>query len=137
MINRDSHDCDVISYREGATEWSLDDVGLSRDDAVATMLLRAVRWGDWDAVPFIKAITTGADPEEPYWVNDSVTAAERHVECHPACFRIVRSTGDGPRTLPPVPGPDAYDQFEARKVEAMRAATGTEQQTTVPGTTSA
>ncbi|MEW2068434.1 hypothetical protein [Streptomyces sp. NPDC007346] len=117
-VSQDSHDYDVISYIEGATEWGLDDVGLSRDEAVAAMLLRAFRWGDWDAVPFIKAITTGAhDPEEPYWVNDAFTAAERRAECHPACFRIVRSNDDGKPAPPPIPAPDAFGQFEARKVE--------------------
>ncbi|MFE3378786.1 hypothetical protein [Streptomyces anulatus] len=123
----DHDDYDVVSYIEEATEWSLDDVGLPRDEAVAAMLLRAFRWGDWDAVPFIKAITTGThDPEAPYWVNDSATAAELHTERHPACFRIVRSTDDGEPALLPVPAPDAYGQFEGRKVEAMRAVTGTE-----------
>ncbi|WP_228994737.1 hypothetical protein [Streptomyces sp. DH8] len=130
-LPQDNHDYDVISYVEGADKWGLDDVGLARDEAVATMLLRAFRWGDWDAVPFIKAITTGAhDPEVPYWVNDSATAAERRVERRPACFRIARSVDDGKPALPPTPAPDAFHQFEARKVEALRRTNGAEQQST-------
>lgn len=127
MINRSGRDdYDVTSYVEGGTAWGLADVGLDRDEAIAAMLLRAFRWGDWDAVPFVKAIVSGThDPEVPYWVNDSSSAHERRTERHAACFRIARS-GDGGEWSPPaIPGPGAWDEFEQSKIDAMRAGHGT------------
>ncbi|MFD3844765.1 hypothetical protein ACFWVB_02595 [Streptomyces microflavus] len=132
VINSTAYDeYDVISHVEGAITWSLDDVGLDRDEAIAAMLLRAFRWGDWDAVPFVKAITTGThDPEDPYWVNDSAAAAELRTERHAACFRIVKSSDNGELALPPIPAPDAFDQFEAQKIEALRGFRSADQQAT-------
>ena len=91
--NDKEQDYDVLSWQPGDSKWGLADVGLSRNSAIAHMVLRATRWGDWGGAYLLTDILDGrADPETPHRVPDE--EFERA-----AWFCIVRS--DGP--LPPLP----------------------------------
>ena len=67
------------TYRDGttvrrATKWGLDDVGLSREGAIADMVMRAMRHVEWTGNALLRDILKGkADPERPYLINDEET----------------------------------------------------------------
>ena len=71
-------DYDVMSLRSAwkndkgvhDTEWSLADVGIPRETAIAHMVMRAMRLNEWAGVDFLEAILKGADPEKPYLIRD-------------------------------------------------------------------
>jgi len=52
------------------TEWSLCDVGIPRETAIAHMVMRAMRLNEWGGVDFLEEILKGADPERPRLVRD-------------------------------------------------------------------
>lgn len=67
------------TYRDGNvlrrdTKWGLADVGLSREGAIANMVMRAMRHVEWLGTLLIRDILEGkADPGQPYLVNDEET----------------------------------------------------------------
>jgi len=59
---------------EHSTEWGLAEIGLSRDGAIANMVMRAMRHVEFRGEIFLEQILTGvANPEEPYLINDETT----------------------------------------------------------------
>ncbi len=66
-------------YKDGAvirrdTKWSLNDVGLSREEAIANMAMRAMRHVEWLGTLLIRDILEGkADPGQPYLIRDEET----------------------------------------------------------------
>jgi len=65
-----------IVYKDGAatrrdTKWGLDDVGLSREEAIANMVMRAMRHVEWLGTLLLRDILEGeADPEQPYLIRN-------------------------------------------------------------------
>lgn len=59
---------------EHGTSWGLAEVGLSREGAIANMVMRAMRHVEFRGETFLEQILTGvANPEEPYLINDEAT----------------------------------------------------------------
>lgn len=56
---------DVLSWSPRSARWGLDDIGLDREEAIAHMVMRAMRWDEWNAVALLTRILRGADPEVP------------------------------------------------------------------------
>lgn len=73
-------DYNVMSFRsvfsdyretERDTEWSLAEVGINREWAIANMVMRAMRHVEWRGELFLRDILEGtAEPEQPYLIND-------------------------------------------------------------------
>lgn len=56
------------------TKWGLAEIGLSREGAIANMVMRAMRHVEFRGEIFLEQIITGvANPEEPYLINDEET----------------------------------------------------------------
>lgn len=56
---------------ERGTEWSLAEVGINREWAIANMVTRVMRHVEWRAELLLRDILEGtADPEQPYLIND-------------------------------------------------------------------
>jgi hypothetical protein len=56
---------EVLSWTEHSKRWGLDDVGLDREEAIAHMIMRAMRMDEWNAVQILTRILKGFDPETP------------------------------------------------------------------------
>lgn len=71
--------CFSTVYEDGKatrrdTQWGLEDVGLSREGAIASMAMRAMRHVEWHGTILLQEILEGrADPEQPYLINDEET----------------------------------------------------------------
>lgn len=55
---------------EHDTEWSLSELGISREEAIADMIMRAMRHNELEGTYFLEEILKGADPEKPRLVRD-------------------------------------------------------------------
>lgn len=55
---------------EHDTKWSLADLGVSRETAIAQMVMRAMRFNELEGTDFLEEILKGADPEKPRLVRD-------------------------------------------------------------------
>jgi hypothetical protein len=83
----------VHSAAPGAPRWSLDDVGLSREAALAHCMMRACRWDEWGAVNWLGNVLSGhTDPEAPALLPETL-------EMGP-CWIMIWPDG---KPLPPVP----------------------------------
>jgi hypothetical protein len=58
------------SKGEHDTEWSLADLGISRNAAVAQMVMRAMRFNELEGTDFLEELLGGADPEKPRLIRD-------------------------------------------------------------------
>lgn len=59
---------------EDGTGWGLAEIGLSREGAIANMVMRAMRHVEFRGEIFLEQILTGvANPEEPYLINDEAS----------------------------------------------------------------
>lgn len=83
----------VHSAAPGAPRWSLDDVGLSREAAIAHCMMRACRWDEWGAVNWLANVLAGhTDPGAPALLPETEDRGPRWVMIWP----------EG-KALPPVP----------------------------------
>jgi len=55
---------------EHDTEWSLAELGISREAAIADMIMRAMRFNELEGTFFLEEILKGADPEKPRLIRD-------------------------------------------------------------------
>ncbi|WP_062214633.1 hypothetical protein [Streptomyces sp. NBRC 109706] len=66
---------DVVSRAADAppgARWGLDDVSLTRTEAIAHMIMRAMRWDEGNAVLLVQRLLEGAvNPEEPYMIESA------------------------------------------------------------------
>lgn len=56
----------VLGCTAASKEWFIANVGLRRNEAVAEMVMRAMRWNEWRGVGLLERILDGSvDPEKP------------------------------------------------------------------------
>ena len=97
-------DYNVASRSEDAlpgSRWGLDDIGLDREEAVAALIKRAMRWDETSAQQWLVEILKGqADPTVPRLVQSSeILWDEESTVCPTRWFCIAQED-----QTPPEPG---------------------------------
>ncbi|MFF4179700.1 hypothetical protein [Streptomyces sp. NPDC001750] len=102
-------DYDAVSRPEDApagSRWSLDDIGMDRERAVAALIKRAMHWDETSAEQWLTEILQGqADPEVPRLLQSSeILWDESSTVCPGMWFCIVQ---DGQTPPEPAAAPEA------------------------------